>query len=155
MFEDIEVSAIYKDGVFTCVLPEFEEPRKIILKFSYNNKFHYNDTEVLTIFEEPALKSLIPNKGPVDGNTRVRIIGDKFINTNLIVCAFGNSAEVKGIFVNTKEIICQTPEARQRTNFSVIVSISLNGLEYSDHPENFFYYSLCKNGCSGRGKCKT
>jgi len=64
-----------------------------------------------------AIYSIEPKMGPLSGKTKVRIIGDGFRETSIVVRfdgAFKTSPEVNATFIDEKTIECETP------NFDII-----------------------------------
>src|ERR1043165_9602161 len=73
-------------------------------KVSVANAFTYQ-LAVLT----PSIRTLTPTSGPIDGGTRVSILGDAF---QAPVQVFFGSAEAQVISVNFNEIVVMSPTAR-------------------------------------------
>ena len=90
-------------------------------------------------YKEPKITYITPRSGPKDGNTKVDVYGEGFLNFDQnLRCGFG-SKEVKGIFINSNHIQCISP-------FSSIVqrkiefSISLNNQQNTKEDIPYVYY---------------
>ena len=90
-------------------------------------------------YDEPRIIYISPRSGPKDGNTKVDVYGEGFLNFDQnLRCGFG-SKEVKGIFINPNHIQCISP-------FSSIVqrklpfSISLNNQQNTKDDIPYVYY---------------
>ena len=90
-------------------------------------------------YDEPKIIYISPRSGPKDGNTKVDVYGEGFLNFDQnLRCGFG-SKEVKGIFINSNHIQCISP-------FSSIVqrkipfSISLNNQQNTQDDIPYVYY---------------
>ena len=90
-------------------------------------------------YEEPKITYITPRSGPKDGNTKVDVYGQGFLNFDQnLRCGFG-SKEVKGVFINENHIQCISP-------FSSIVqrkipfSISLNNQQNTKEDIPYVYY---------------
>ena len=90
-------------------------------------------------YNEPKITYITPRSGPKDGNTKVDVYGEGFLNFDQnLRCGFG-SKEVKGIFVSENHIQCISP-------FSSIVqrkiefSISLNNQQNTKEDIPYVYY---------------
>jgi hypothetical protein len=144
-FKDISVEAKYSLDFIICILPEFNTSETVMVYLSFNGGETYNETESLFIFEEPMVESIHPNKGRIEGMTKISIRGQKFFNSSNIFCRFGRLPAVKGEYITNNEITCVTPDARDVyvDNSSVPLLYSMNGVEYSDHDIFFYYYSYC------------
>lgn len=76
-------------------------------KVTQANAFTYQ-LAILT----PSIRAVTPTSGPIDGNTRVTILGDAFQSP---VQVFFNSAEAQVVSVNFNEIVVMSPTARDTT----------------------------------------
>ena len=90
-------------------------------------------------YREPKIIYISPRSGPKDGNTKVDVYGEGFLNFDQnLRCGFG-SKEVKGVFINENHIQCISP-------FSSIVqrkiefSISLNNQQNTKEDIPYVYY---------------
>ena len=90
-------------------------------------------------YQEPKIIYISPRSGPKDGNTKIDVYGEGFLNFDQnLRCGFG-SKEVKGIFINENHIQCISP-------FSSIVqrklpfSISLNNQQNTQDDIPYVYY---------------
>ena len=90
-------------------------------------------------YKEPKITYISPRSGPKDGNTKVDVYGEGFLNFDQnLRCGFG-SKEVKGVFINENHIQCISP-------FSSIVqrkiefSISLNNQQNTKEDIPYVYY---------------
>ena len=90
-------------------------------------------------YDEPRIIYISPRSGPKDGNTKVDVYGEGFLNFDQhLRCGFG-SKEVKGVFINENHIQCISP-------FSSIVqrrlpfSISLNNQQNTKEDIPYIYY---------------
>ena len=90
-------------------------------------------------YNEPKIIYISPRSGPKDGNTKVDVYGEGFLNFDQnLRCGFG-SKEVQGIFINSNHIQCISP-------FSSIVqrkipfSISLNNQQNTQDDIPYVYY---------------
>ena len=90
-------------------------------------------------YKEPKIIYISPRSGPKDGNTKVDVYGEGFLNFDQnLRCGFG-SKEVKGVFINENHIQCISP-------FSSVVqrkiefSISLNNQQNTKQDIPYVYY---------------
>ena len=90
-------------------------------------------------YNEPKITYISPRSGPKDGNTKIDVYGEGFLNFDQnLRCGFG-SKEVQGIFINSNHIQCISP-------FSSIVqrkipfSISLNNQQNTQDDIPYVYY---------------
>ena len=90
-------------------------------------------------YNEPKIIYISPRSGPKDGNTKVDVYGEGFLNFDQnLRCGFG-SKEVQGIFISSNHIQCISP-------FSSIVqrkipfSISLNNQQNTQDDIPYVYY---------------
>ena len=90
-------------------------------------------------YKEPKIIYISPRSGPKDGNTKVDVYGEGFLNFDQnLRCGFG-SKEVKGIFISENHIQCVSPFSsvvQQRIQFS----ISLNNQQNTRQDIPYVYY---------------
>lgn len=83
--------------------------------------------------------SIMPQSGPVTGQTLVTVMGSQFAFTGEIAVYFGDH-NVSGTFVDSHRIVCST--APQSLNGSVPVTVALNGQQQTASSTSFVFYSM-------------
>lgn len=80
--------------------------------------------------QQPALHSLHPNSGRLDGGTVVRVRGERFMKTPFVHCRFGELAFVIATYISKAEIECTTPPFNSIG--LVDLAITYNGVHISE-----------------------
>ena len=84
------------------------------------------------------VSSLTPLLGPVEGGTRLTVLGSHFRETSTLRCRFEeSSATVVARFVDSSEVECATPAASG--SGSRVVEVSMNGQQFSASGVAFTY----------------
>lgn len=96
------------------------------------------------------VNTLSPAGGPLDGNTRVIVIGHGFRNFgSLMRCRFGSREVPSRLYVapgtvaspyNHTMVACESPEAPTTLEQDVALEVTLNGNDYSVSGRRFNYY---------------
>ena len=111
---------------FKCNSPPNSDSQKVSLRISLNGIDYGNHGKEFVYDKNVSATSLIPNQGTENGGTLVRVLGKGFKPYPEIKCLFGTE-KVPGVFVNTTEIRCVSPE---HPNSSVELKFTLNNQNY-------------------------
>ena len=84
------------------------------------------------------LWSLNPQMGPMKGGTSVTISGHNLVNSDSLMCRFGDSI-VPARWISSSQVACDTPEMSDTG--SVSVDISVNGIDYTSSNVQYTYYA--------------
>jgi len=82
-------------------------------------KFNFNVPHTIT--------SAHPTNGPVDGGTAVTISGTNFVQSQYILCKFGEFETTPGRFLSSSKILCATPV---HPSGLAEVKVSMNGEDF-------------------------
>ena len=105
-------------------------------------KYHY--------YVPPVITDITPKSGPESGGTRIRLIGVQYSNLSSgteFMCRFTPVNQktlpkyLPAIYENTTSIICRSPGGWGSGN-KVKIGITFNGEEYTDAPQEFYFYSV-------------
>lgn len=97
--------------------------------------------EVVATFEYrfldlPRVVAVIPSRGPVNGGTRVRVLGVKLVRD--AQCCFGTSVRPAITFISSEEVVCKSPPAQEADDVRVLVSMCTQHTARTDGP--VFHY---------------
>ena len=88
---------------------------------------------------QPKITWIYPRYGPKDGNTKVEVFGEGFLNFDQnLRCGFG-SREVKAIYVNDHYLICYSPPS-SIVQKKLPFSISFNNQQNTEDNIPYVYY---------------
>ena len=90
-------------------------------------------------YKEPKIIYISPRSGPKDGNTKVDVYGEGFLNFDQNLRYGFGSKEVKGIFVSENHIQCISPFSSIVQN-KIEFSISLNNQQNTKQDIPYVYY---------------
>ena len=90
--------------------------------------FQYLPQQVVT--------SVKPLTGPDSGGTVVTVLGVNFVSSDLIQCAFGDSAPVRARWLSSGQLECVTPT---HVPGSVSVEVTNNGVDYTSNGVQFTF----------------
>ena len=91
-----------------CIAPPSYVLRQSIVEITLNNQQYTDDNNVFYFYRPPMMFDTNPRQGPVNGGTRVIVVGSNFRDTKNITCKF-NETVVTGTFLSTSEIECISP----------------------------------------------
>ena len=89
-----------------------------------------------------AVYSILPNKGPQTGKTKVTITGDGFKDSNTVIrfsVSKDQFIEVNGAYVSPTELTCETP-AFDKVDKPAVVTLSISKGDYTITNTSFQYY---------------
>jgi len=89
-----------------------------------------------TFVNRPAIYALAPRSGPVAGGTIVNIIGQNFIDSNLLECYFGDII-VPSFWVTPSELQCVSPE---HPTGEVLVGLMMSNVTVASFWTTFLFY---------------
>jgi len=119
-----------------CIAPPSYYWRETVVEITLNAQDYTDDGTKYYYYKPPFLFDVQPAQGPVDGGTKVVVVGSNFNNTGNITCKFGKN-EVKGTLLSSSEIQCYSPPVKN-PGF-VDLAISLYPGLYSS-PVQYLYY---------------
>lgn len=129
-FEGFHVPAVVvNQSAAQCVTPVHEPGMS---NFSILVREEVVATFEFKFIDLPRVFSVIPSRGPVNGGTRVRMLGMK-LNNNA-QCCFGNSVTPAITFVSSEEVVCKSPPAREANDMRVLVSMCTQDTPATDGP---------------------
>jgi hypothetical protein len=123
-----------------CISPLTKQIGKIPLEISVNrlNDITTSGLQFL-YYKHPLITSIKPNWGHMKGNKLISLKGFNFIESENLVCIFGNqSVEIR--WVSSNEIHCFSPPVESPQNLSLTVSTFGNLAFDEGHPSNIFIY---------------
>ena len=85
------------------------------------------------------ISKIRPEVGPASGGIWVSLIGTGFIASRETVCKFGTSNALGFLYVSSSLFLCRAPASD--VFGSVVISVALNGVQYSDAAGLFRYVS--------------
>jgi hypothetical protein len=83
------------------------------------------------------VSSLVPKFGSEKGGIVVSIIGSNFIDSEALVCRFGNKDPVKAVFLSSGNVKCVAPK---NPPGKVSVVVSNNGFDYVENSDAIFTF---------------
>lgn len=96
----------------------------------------------LVLSNAPVLHRATPAAGPTTGCTTVTVLGNGFLDSPNLSCAFGTST-TSALFVDSGQVSCRTPlfqEPQERDlPVRVELTVSNNGIDYSELALDFFF----------------
>lgn len=102
----ISVPATYISNTeLNCTLPPIAFVGVIVVEISLNNRDYTSDGMQFELINEPQISSIWPNRGPVNGHTKVTVVGDYFVDRLGITCHFGPVA-VQGSILSSDKAEC-------------------------------------------------
>ena len=150
--------------LFTCLLPKLEDgsfaaagavkrnlagtAASVVLSLVVNGKFRSAPVR-FTFYSNLAITTLQPRSGPIEGGTRIQLVG-RFVNHTLLVCIFNNAIIVNANFLNETVIECVSPPVSEvlgrilDIDESVKTSslkISMNLVDFVQAPDVFTYWT--------------
>ena len=116
---------------------------------TFNFQEWFSNEVYFTYYQAPTVLAIIPKEGPLKGGNTVIVIGRNYKFSKSIKCRFGNQ-EVKGKFVNDKEIKCIVPQYTKPGLVPFSISISPNiwsggriSYNYLQQPELISVSPIC------------
>ena len=118
---------------------------RIEQRYTYNNgyrvlEYHYaSEGKQFWFLPDTVVSNIIriqPRRGPKDGNTKVLVLGDNFLDTDEVWCKFGETI-VYGVWVNTTHMYCYTP-SHSAGRFNVRVTFFPTNQSHWTTDEIFF-----------------
>lgn len=111
---------------FQCVTPP-HAVASVYTRISTNGLDFSSSALSYQYVRDPRAYQLSPNSGSVIGELDVRVLGLNFVDTNTLICRFGEQ-RVPARFVSTSEVECSAPSAAAGM---VDVEISINGVDFT------------------------
>jgi len=112
-FDDqIVVADVCVDGLIACRTPSVATPRSVVVTYSLNGDDYVNGTQLEYIYQErPIITRIDPVRGPVTGNTHVRVLGHHFVGDDVddVKCRFGDVV-VSSVLNTDTSLSCVAPE---------------------------------------------
>ena len=143
-FDLIVVRATWIDqNTIACVTPAHTSHGSVAFEVS-NNALDYSSGGVQFAYSAlPTIASLYPVSGDVFGGDIIRLSGNRFIDSDTLMCVFGDAAPIAAVFVSETAIDCITPPASSEFSEAVVVTVDVsnNGVDYSN-TEIIFKYTL-------------
>jgi hypothetical protein len=119
-----------------CIAPPSYYYKQTGVELTLNAQDFTDDATQYYYYKPPFLFDAQPAQGPVEGGTKVIVVGSNFNNTGNITCRFGKR-EVPAKFVSSSEIACKSPSV---PNPGIVeLEISLYPGLYSS-PVQYLYY---------------
>ncbi|GMH75268.1 hypothetical protein TL16_g06703 [Triparma laevis f. inornata] len=81
--------------------------------------------------------SASPAFGPLKGETSVTLTGSNFLDTENLVCMFGDEPSPSVSFISSTQIVCEAP--RQLESGTVALTVTNNGITFEDSGVTFTY----------------
>jgi hypothetical protein len=120
----ISVPASYISNTeLKCTLPPFFFVGVVVVEVSLNNHDYTGDGIQFELLNEPQINSIWPNRGPVNGNTKVTVFGDHFVTRLGISCHFG-PIHVHGTILSSDKAECQVAPAVSSGKVKFWVSVA-------------------------------
>ena len=114
-FDDDVVPADYStDGLLSCRSPPVPHRRTVAVSFSFNGQDYMNNTGLQFKYVDPPVVTRIdPVRGASTGNTRVRVLGQNFVEADrTALCRFGD--QVVNSTLNTdSSMSCISPPLKR------------------------------------------
>ena len=134
----------------TCLTPTYSLASLALVDLTLNGQDFFSSGNVFfRFYDQPTLRALTPQSGPLDGGTLVVLSGSGLRNFNEnILCRFsaipvglegGWFSSLPGTIVDDNSIRCLAPPGA--TTGPVQIAVTLNGNDYSDPIAPFVYYS--------------
>jgi IPT/TIG domain len=143
-------ATVFNDTYIECKSPPSDVVAKPIpFTISLNKQQNSRDTLFFWYYNFPEIERLVPDRGPEDGGTNIILYGREFFpfkdyldtinNAPDVWCAFPDlKKRTHAIALNSTFASCVSPPADQHTHTRV--EITLNGVEYTDDQNIFYYY---------------
>jgi len=141
---------VFNDTYIECKSPPSDVTEKPIpFTISLNNQQNSRDTLYFWYYSFPQVDALVPDRGPEDGGTIITLQGTNFYpfkdyldqidNSMDTWCAFPElKKRVHAVVTNSTQARCVAPPADSHKFTKV--EISLNGVEYTEDENVFYYY---------------
>ena len=85
----------------------------------------------------PSIETIWPLSGPAfAGGTLLTVTGTGFVNSNLLLCRFGQIV-VPAVYLNDKTITCRSPPGQPGL---ISFEVSTNAVDFSSSEKRFLYY---------------
>ena len=136
-FNGAEVNGTWlaKDAVVRCLTPASVAgagQASVVLSMTVDgHRLTSGDGVMFTYYAAPELLQVIPNSGPVDGNTDVVVVGLGFAaGLGPFACRYGTDVLPASAELRSDSLRCRTPSSTARTT---TVDVTLNGQQYHQH----------------------
>jgi Protein tyrosine and serine/threonine kinase/IPT/TIG domain len=97
-----------------------------------------NFTDDYLYYLQPKVTGLSPNIGNVSGG-RIMVLGEGFINTAELACAFGTDVTQTALYVSSTKLTCHAPPWTIGQSSVIAVEVSENGVDFTDDDVSFSY----------------
>ena len=124
-----------------CIAPRGGCIGVVNVTLSLNGLDYTTSSAEFLYYEHPTISSIYPTFGVSHGGTPVIVNGYGFQPSKFhhVLCRFGNDIYTKGSFDNETSVSCVSPGGN--TGSSHLVSVSLNGVDFSPSSVHFRYTS--------------
>ena len=136
-FGAIEVPAYYISRTeVECISPPHPS-RAILVEVSLNGFDYSFSQQVFMYINTPSIETIWPLSGPAfAGGTLLTVTGTGFVNSNLLLCRFGQIV-VPAAYLNDKTITCRSPPGQPGL---ISFEVSTNAVDFSSSEKRFLYY---------------
>eukprot|EP01029_Cantina_marsupialis_P013337 TRINITY_DN2955_c0_g4_i10.p1 TRINITY_DN2955_c0_g4~~TRINITY_DN2955_c0_g4_i10.p1 ORF type:complete len:1670 (+),score=351.95 TRINITY_DN2955_c0_g4_i10:496-5010(+) len=139
--ESVVVVALWvSSSEIRCIAPS-HLPAVVPVEVGLNNAFSTNSGKLVEYVEDPIVVGIYPSHGPPQGGTIVTVSGRGFTSKSSYVCHFGSFPAVTH-FISSTEIQCEAPQLLHGMGRMFIVSVSNNGVNFTDNTDVWFSYDL-------------
>jgi len=132
---------VVSSSTIVCESPA-HAPGTFAVKLVVNGQHYVSNSELVFEYQPKIVLSvIIPNKGPYEGGSLVKVQGIGFFDKPTLLCKFGD-AVCAAIYVDAFEVLCNAPPFHH--NAIVSVEVSNNGIDFSGAEIDFQYLESAK-----------
>jgi hypothetical protein len=117
-------------------------PTQVDFRMSLNGQQYISSDLLLTFdyLDAHSVHKLVPSSGPKTGGTLIHVMGTNFFNSSSLSCRFYDSTLVSASYLNSSTIACVSPPIVKRDEYSCVVEVSINGIDFS-YDETVYSYT--------------
>jgi hypothetical protein len=132
------VKALWKTSTWVmCITPPVAKNLGVTVEYSNNGHDFTNDGLIYTYAPSPVALELRPSTGPVQGHTRITLVGVHFVDSPHFTCKFGGVSAPAHSLTNSSFAECWVPTSSTATCMDF--SASNNGLDFSGNVLHFCF----------------
>lgn len=130
-------TAFVSPNAISCVAPPSSQVGPVPVEVTSNKVPLISGDLQFFYARTPLVFTISPGSGPIRGGTPVQLEGFGFMNIGNLTCRFGSN-EAPARWLSSSQLECVTPG--QDEEGLVLVSVSLNGQDFSITSREFVYY---------------
>ena len=140
-----EPCVVLTRSAIRCLTPS-HSPGSVDISLSFNGQDFVSAVGLFTFRPPSSIVSLSVSHGPIQGGSKLTILGSNFVNASTLVAKFGKELS-PATFLNSTAIEVRVPPQQQTGEVGVVVSA--NGVDFTDASTDAAYTYTSRVSISG------